>query len=252
LVALAYDQFGNLAGDDALLTGSSGVYSNVDDLLKWDQALYTDRLVRQSTLVQAFTPGRVEEGTSTYGFGWNVEEQEGHKVVWHQGATGGYRALIQRRLAEKITVIILTNKGNSKRLEINNAILNILSGEPFVFPKRSVAEDMYKSINQEGIAAAIKHYESLRTAHEAEYDFGESELNSLGYQLLSGDHKASEATEIFKLNTVAYPQSSNAFDSLAEAYQVSGNKELAIKNYQRAVELDPTNLHAIDMLKKLR
>jgi CubicO group peptidase (beta-lactamase class C family) len=66
LVALAYDQFGNLAGDDALLTGSSGVYSNVDDLLKWDQALYTDRLVRQSTLVQAFTPGRVEEGTSTH------------------------------------------------------------------------------------------------------------------------------------------------------------------------------------------
>ena len=73
----------------------------------------------------------------------------------------------------------------------------------------------------------------------------------MGSQLLYGNHKTSEAIEIFKLNTDAYPKSSNAYDSLAEAYQVSGNKELAIKNYQQAVELDPTNLHAVDMLKKL-
>ncbi|HEY2847399.1 MAG TPA: tetratricopeptide repeat protein [Pyrinomonadaceae bacterium] len=45
---------------------------------------------------------------------------------------------------------------------------------------------------------------------------------------------------------------SNTFDSLGEAYQVNGNKDLAIKNYRKAIELDPTNLHAIDMLKKLQ
>jgi len=208
--------------------------------------------VRQSTLAEAFTPGQVKEGTSTYGFGWNVEAQGGHKFVWHQGATGGFRALIERRLAEKITVIILTNKGNSKRLQINDAILNILNGKTYEFPKRSIAEAIYETIGRQGIQAAMETYESLRAANDTTYDFSESELNSLGYQLLSGKHKTSEAIEIFKLNTVAYPQSSNAFDSLAEAYQVSGNKELAIKNYQKAVELDPTNLHAIDMLKKLK
>jgi len=250
--ATAYDQFGNLANDDALITGSSGMYSTLDDLLKWDQALYTERLVSQSTLAEAFTPGRVKEGTTTYGFGWNIGEQEGHKYVWHQGATGGFRALIERRLAEKITVIILTNKGNSKRLEINDAILNILSGKSYAFPKRSIAEMMYEAISKQGFQAAIKAYQSLRTANDIAYDFSESELNSLGYQLLYGNHKKSEAIEIFKLNTAAYPRSSNAFDSLGEAYQVSGNKELAIKSYGKAVELDPTNLHAVEMLKKLR
>ena len=252
-LAAAYDQFANISGDDALITGSSGVYSSVDDLLKWDQALYTERLVRQSTLAEAFTPGQVKEGTSNYGFGWNVEEQGGHKFVWHQGGTGGFRALIERRLDEKITVIILTNKGNSKRLQINDAILNILNGKPYLFPKRSIAEAMYETIIKQGIQPGIKTYESLRAANDATYDFSESELNSLGYQLLYGNHKKSEAIEIFKLNTVAYPESSNAFDSLAEAYQgVGSNKELAIKNYQKAVELDPTNLHAVDMLKKLK
>ncbi|MGH9873835.1 MAG: serine hydrolase [Pyrinomonadaceae bacterium] len=251
-LARAYDQFGNNAADDALLTGSGGMYSNVDDLLKWDHALYTEKLARQSTLAEAFTPGQVKEGTSTYGFGWNISYQDGDKFVWHQGATGGYRALIARRLAEKITVIILTNKGNSKRLEINGAILNIVHGKPYVLPKRSIAEAMYETIGKQGIQVAIKTYESLRAANDVTFDFSEPELNSLAYQLLYGNRKTSEAIEIFKLNTVAYPQSSNTFDSLAEAYQVSGNKELAIKNYQKAVELDPTNLHAVDMLKKLR
>ena len=171
----------------------------------------------------------MKEGVSTYGFGWNIGNQQGHKFIWHTGSTGGFRAFIGRRLTERTTVIILTNKGNSKRLEINDAILNILNGKPYAFPKRSMAEAMYGTISKQGIQAAIKTYESLRAANDGAYDFSESELNSLGYQLLYGNGKTSEAIEIFKLNTVAYPQSSNTFDSLAEAYHMSGNKELAIK-----------------------
>ncbi|MGH7605331.1 MAG: serine hydrolase [Gemmatimonadaceae bacterium] len=252
LVATGYDQFGNLADDDALMTGSSGMYSTVDDLLKWDQVLYTDRLVRQSTLAEAFTPGHLAVGLSTYGFAWNIEYQDGHKFVWHQGATGGYRALIERRLNEKTTIIILTNRGNSKRLEIADAIMNILHGRPYTFPKRSIAEAMYGTIRRQGLPTAVRTYESARAGNDTIYDLSESELNSLGYQLLYGDHKKGEAIEVFKLNTVAYPASSNAFDSLAEAYQVSGDKQLATLNYQKAVALDPTNLHAVDMLKKLQ
>src|SRR5262249_3349299 len=133
-----------------------------------------------------------------------------------------------------------------------DAILNILSGRSYVFPKRSIAELMYETITSNGFQAAVTTYKSLRGANDTSYDFGESELNSLGYQLLYGSHKTNEAIEIFKLNTDAYPKSSNAFDSLAEVYQASGNKDLAIKNYQTAVGLDPTNLHAVEMLKKLR
>jgi CubicO group peptidase (beta-lactamase class C family) len=249
-VACAYDQFGSPSGYDSLTTGDGGMFSTVDDLLKWDQALCTERLVRQSTLAEAFSPGQVRQGVSTYGFGWNTREDGGRKFVWHTGSVGGYRAFIARRLADKVAIIMLTNKGNSKRQEISDAILNILAGKPYGFPKRSVAEAIYETIGQKGIQAAIKKYESLRAANDATYDLSEPELNSLGYQLLS-NRKVSDAIEIFKLNTVAYSKSSNPFDSLAEAYQVSGDKELAIKNYRKAVELDPANLHAAEMLKKL-
>jgi len=160
--------------------------------------------------------------------------------------------LIERQLSEKITVIILTNKGNSRRLQINDAILNILNDQPYELPKRSIAEAMYLIIIKDGLPAAIKSYQTLRATNDASYDFSESELNSLGYQLLYGDKKADSAIQVFKLNATAYPKSSNVFDSLGEAYQASGNKPLAIESYQKSVELDPTNLHAREMLKKLR
>jgi len=251
--AVGYGQFGQV--DDAAPTqiaGDGGIYSTVDDLFKWDQGLYAQKLVRQSTLDEAFTAGRVEEGHSPYGFGWNVAEDASGKYVWHTGSQAGFRAFIERRLGPRITVIMLTNRGNSKRLEINAAIQNIFAGKSYVFPKQSGAEKLYRVIHESGLQAAMKTYEGLKAARDANYDFGESELNTLGYQLLYGDKKTNEAVAIFRLNTAEYPASSNAFDSLGEAYAQNGQKDLAIQSYQTAVKLDPTNGHAESMLKQLK
>ncbi|MGP8234254.1 MAG: serine hydrolase [Limisphaerales bacterium] len=267
LAATGYDQYGDRDGSPPATAdfplprhllpdytkGDGGIYSTVDDLLKWDEALYTNKLVRQSTLEEAFTPGEVKEGFSTYGFGWNISRKYlvfGDKYVWHTGSTGGYRAFIGRRLGEKLTVIMLTNKGNSPRVEINDAIVNVLHGKACNLPKLPIAPKMYDLIKKQGIEAAQRMYASLKATNGAGYEFSESEFNSLGYKLLSDGDKGS-AMRIFELNTAQYPSSSNAFDSLGEAYQRAGKKDLAIKAYKRAVELDPNNLHARNILRKL-
>jgi CubicO group peptidase (beta-lactamase class C family) len=155
--AVGYGQFGEV--DDSSPTaipGDGGVYSTVDDLFKWDQALYNDQLVSQATLAEAFTPGKVEEGASKYGFGWNVEEKDGSKYLWHTGSHAGFRAFIARRLADRVTVIMLTNKGNSKRQDINAAIQNILADKPYSLPTQSGAEKLYKTIHESGIQAALQ------------------------------------------------------------------------------------------------
>lgn len=248
--AIGYNQFGQEDDVQATSTpGDGGIFSTVDDLFKWDQALNTDKLVPQSALAVAFTPGKVEEGTSTYGFGWNVGDNDNGKYVWHSGSTAGFRAFIERQLAERVTVILLTNRGNSKRSEINDAILNIVAGKPYLMPRMSGAEKLYGVIRESGIQAALRLCDSLKT--NLDYDLGESELNSLGYQLLYGDNRVQDAIAIFKLNTSAHPLSSNAYDSLAEAYRKSGADKLAISNYQNAVMLDSANLHAVAMLKEM-
>lgn len=249
--AVGYGQFGQV--DDSgptAIPGDGGIYSTVDDLFKWDQALYTEKLVHQSTLAEAFTPGKVQQGTSSYGFGWNIEQDGGGKYLWHTGNNAGFRAFIARRLANRVTVIMLTNKGNSKRQDINAAIQNILADKPYVLPKQSGAEKLYKIIHESGIRAALEQFRTLKRS--GDYDLGESELNSLGYQLLYPDRRASDAIAVFKLNAKEHPVSSNAFDSLGEAYQVNGERNLAIISYRFAILLDPSNGHAAGELKELR
>ena len=98
--------------------------------------------------------------------------------------------------------------------------------------------------------AAVQQYHELKKRQASAYDFSEGELNALGYRLLQAK-KVKEAIQIFRLNVEAYPQSGNVYDSLAEAYMVNRDKELAIANYQKSLQLDPANKNAVEMLKKL-
>ncbi len=133
--------------------------------------------------------------------------------------------------------------------DINLALMNILDGKKYDLPKRSLAETIVTTVKQKGIESALEQYRVL--SRNDTYYLNESEFNTVGYLLL-GEKRIKEAIEIFKLNTEANPQSANAYDSLGEAYMVGGDKERAIANYQKSVELNPNNTNAIEMLKKLR
>jgi tetratricopeptide (TPR) repeat protein len=104
------------------------------------------------------------------------------------------------------------------------------------------------AVVQNGAETAIARY---RQANPALRGLDEGQINDLGYQLLR-TKRVGDALEVFKLNVEAFPGSANAYDSLGEAYIVKGEKELAIKNYQRSVELNPGNASGVEALKKLR
>ena len=128
-VARGYDRNGGANDFEGMTTGDGGVYSTVNDLLRFDQALYGETLLRQQTLALAFTPAQVREGSTTYGLGWNIAREAAGLRVWHQGNTAGFRAFIERRLWNRITVIMLTNGGDTNRMAINDDIQRILLRE---------------------------------------------------------------------------------------------------------------------------
>jgi dienelactone hydrolase len=114
----------------------------------------------------------------------------------------------------------------------------------------SIAQPLARVIEQQGVEAAIKQYHDLKKSEADRYDWGEPELNRLGYILLN-TNRVREAIEIFKLNVAVYPQGFNTYDSLGEAYLASGNREEAIRNYKKSLELNPQNTNATDVLKRL-
>jgi predicted Zn-dependent protease len=79
----------------------------------------------------------------------------------------------------------------------------------------------------------------------------ENDLNDWAYRMLNGGGKPKEALEVFKLNVFLYPTSANVYDSVAEAYEANGNRDLAIVHYKRSLELDPKNTNAAQQLKRL-
>ena len=122
-------------------------------------------------------------------------------------------------------------------------------------PKKSLREMLLEALSGNPPAndsqMLVKRLDDWRADPANEYLEAEPRLRSLGYDLMNRK-RLDQAIEVFKLAVGTASQSANAYASLAEAYQAAGNKELAIKNYEKAVELDRNLNSAIEALKKLR
>ncbi|MBA3568821.1 MAG: serine hydrolase [Pyrinomonadaceae bacterium] len=238
--------------DMSLPYAAGAIYSTVEDLYLWDQALYTDRVLSAATKELMYKPN-----LDDYAYGWVITRAklgtgtESVPKIKHGGGINGFNTVIVRFLAQKHLIVLLDNTSQGRSLEqLERELTNILYNQPYNLPKMSVAEVLFKTIGENGIEAGLAQYRDLKTRQANVYDFSEPELNRLGYQLLEAK-KLKEAVEIFKLNVEAYPQGFNTYDSLGEAYMISGNTELAILNYKKSLELNSQNTGATEMLKRL-
>ena len=115
--------------------GDGGIESTGNDLVKWDQALGSGKLIRRATLDLAFTPGRTSNGKviethffeypSAYGFGWFVSSNDDARVLEHGGDWSGYRTHMIRVPSRQLTAIVLTNSSNSDVTRIAHRMIEI-------------------------------------------------------------------------------------------------------------------------------
>jgi CubicO group peptidase (beta-lactamase class C family) len=97
-------------------TGDGALYLSVDDLIKWDAALSTEKIFKKQSLDTMWTPAKLNDGKATnYGFGWFIETVNGHKVIHHGGAWQGFTTYIRRYVDDRLTVIVLTNAAAPER-----------------------------------------------------------------------------------------------------------------------------------------
>jgi CubicO group peptidase (beta-lactamase class C family) len=98
-------------------TADGSLYFSILDLAKWDAALYTERLLKNSSLAQMWTVAPLRSGqpnSGHYGYGWFIETQDGHRLIEHEGAWQGFETQISRYVDDQLTVVVLTNLAEAK------------------------------------------------------------------------------------------------------------------------------------------
>ena len=129
------------------VVGDGNVYASADDLLLWDQALYTDKLVKASTLRDAFTPVMLNNKTTCpYGFGWFIDNNG--TVLKHTGSWVGFRTLIVRYVSKKQTLIVLTSGSNAG----GRVVETVLNGKTPLLPQTQLITNI-RLIDGTGVAA---------------------------------------------------------------------------------------------------
>ena len=190
-----------------------------------------------------------------WGFGVGLQQTKDGLSFWHWGDNGDVHCYVVGYPKQRSGMVVFTNSGNGHAI-IPEIIRETLGGsQPAIAwihyePYNSPSKTFYKDILARGVVA-IDQYRGQKRSKTASFLMDERNVNRLGYSLL-GAKRVKEAIEIFKLNVEDYPNSSNTYDSLGEAYMIAGEKDLAIKNYEKSVELNPKNDGGIEALKKLR
>ena len=117
--------------------GQASLFSTLEDLYRWDQALYPDRLVNGETLKQAFTGGRLNDGSPLlYGFGWEVYDYKGVRYVIHPGGWAGFKSFIIRFPEQHFSVIALSNSNRFDLEKLPLAITRIYLGDRVELPSK--------------------------------------------------------------------------------------------------------------------
>jgi CubicO group peptidase (beta-lactamase class C family) len=192
----------------------------------------------------------------SWGLGWGLQTTSDGLAFWHWGDNGNTKAFVVAYDKQKLGVVIFTNGAGGLSIVpeiVNEAIggqqpaLAWLKYESY----KSPAKTLFRNVMAKGAVEALREYREWRKGRAANEVVNENQMNRLGYDLMSA-LRLKDAIEVFKQNVEDYPQSSNVYDSLGEAYMNGGEKDLAIKNYQRSLELDPKNTGAVEALKKLQ
>lgn len=115
-----------------LATGS--LWSTTGDLLLFDQALYTEKLLKSKTLAEMFTLYKAD-----YGYGWQVAPRLNRRLIAHGGDTLGFMGFLQRFTDDRITIVLLSNKGYMNVLTLARDLPAIVFGEKYQLPRKLAA-----------------------------------------------------------------------------------------------------------------
>jgi CubicO group peptidase (beta-lactamase class C family) len=245
-IAKGFDNAG--VEDDGAIPWSGTPFVTASDLYRWSKCLHTGELLTASSLLEltaSFEGGKSALGMS--GVEDGVMRWHGH-VGSSYNSEAGYYA----NLADDLTVVILTNNKNFRVGSLAMAAEAALKGAPAEVPKRSLYLALRTTIYHEGFDAGLALYEDIRSNQSGMYDLSDEmdDLDDTGHFLLRKS-RFTDAVRVFEWIVSLYPQRASAHTSLGNAYLAMDDVARATASYRRALDLDPTNTDAQNLLDRL-
>lgn len=214
-----------------------GILSTVEDMLKFDQALYGSSLINEESKKKMFVALKV-----TYGLAFQVENRQNNLVVGHSGGMPGFSSYFSRYLKDKYTIIALSNYDMISK-NIVHYIEAILYDKEYQLPKERLRFFIYKNKNK--IEALDKFDKVVDYITKNKYSLKHPQrLNRIAYEFLRINDN-DFAIKLFKLNVHLFPNEANMYDSLGEAYEKNKEYDLALENYEKAVEIAKKHSHRL-------
>ncbi len=210
---------------------AGSLYSSVDDLLKWDQALYTDKVLSPESKRAMFTPG-----LGHYGFGWFISTGA-ITTTDHGGGINGFNTYIARDLEAKRLFVLLNNTGGAPLEEMVTSLRNILDGKPVTEPKLPSASVLLKTSQASGLQAALDQWKSMKSG--TIYDTTTGELFRFVGALLEKD-KPLDAIAVLKEAEAADPKSAYVAEAQGNAEDAANHRVEAVQAFSRAMVLSDT------------
>jgi CubicO group peptidase (beta-lactamase class C family) len=237
---------------------SSCLNASVQEMCNWaianmkKGAFKGKRILEESSYKYLFAPQVEITQNRSIGLSWYIDQHRKNKTISHGGRDVGYTSYIVMLPEKSLAVIAAVNfDGEPIIIDLTFGVIDIMLGFEPSQPKIPIYIIVSKAILDSGIEKAIEQYRELKKYKPNRYKFRENQLNWLGYHLID-NNRLKDAIEIFKLNVEMFPQSYNAYDSLGEAYMKAGNRELAVANYEKSLDLNSENNNAKEQIKKLR
>ncbi|WP_081739890.1 serine hydrolase [Paenibacillus sp. JCM 10914] len=184
------------------------------------------------------------------GLGWFIGEYKGRRVMSHMGRDTGFRSNFWLLPDEGIAIIVMMNADYIGNKVLCEAILDVLFGDEVPYIRRSLAHHLSQVTLAAGVDAAIQEYAEIQQSCPERFLVLEGEFNAGAYTLM-GRGSLQEGIRVLQLSVQLFPESSNLHDSLGEMYRLAGERELALKHYQRSVELDSEHLDGKRMIEEL-
>lgn len=227
---------------------ANGLNITLKNFIRWNENLDKDIYLKKETKYSMWKPFQFADKTDRFAYGWEIVPV--NKILSY-GFTGGNETAFRKFPDHKLTIIFLSNGHKYANLYVQSQVINHVAS----IVDQSLTDDYYlagEKINQiflkQEISKVQQNYLDIKKSHP-DWNF-EYRLNIIGYTLLNYG-RINDGIKVLELNTKENPTSGNAFDSLADGYYKNNQFENSKLTYKKALELNPDNANAKEMLVKI-